>query len=140
LLVFIPSVWNALTPSQILEGLATIVLGVSCFFWLIDSPALSSKWLNTDEIRFLEIQKLIKDGGRGSAADESRVRWNDLKLVLKDWRLYLQSWIMLCAVACSYGTFICDLMQMLSDSFNKVQSSPCQPSQKEWASATQTHS
>jgi hypothetical protein len=90
---------------QILEGLATIVLGVCCFFWLIDSPALSTTWLDNDEMRFLAIQQRIKDGGNSSSdTNKNNVRWTDLKMVLTDWRLYLQSYIMFCAVACSYGT------------------------------------
>jgi hypothetical protein len=89
---------------QILEGLATIVLGVCCFFWLIDAPALSTAWLDNDEMRFLAIQQRVKDGGIVSATARNHVRWTDIKMVLTDWRLYLQSYIMFCAVACSYGT------------------------------------
>ena len=48
----------------ILEGLATVVLGVASFFLLIDSPRLSGKWLDPEEIRFLELQAFIKEGGR----------------------------------------------------------------------------
>jgi hypothetical protein len=80
------------------------VLGVCCFFWLIDAPALSNAWLDNDEMRFLAIQQHVKDGGSVSATARNRVRWTDLKMVLADWRLYLQSYIMFCAVACSYGT------------------------------------
>jgi hypothetical protein len=80
------------------------VLGVCCFFWLIDAPALSNAWLDNDEMRFLAIQQHVKGGGSVSATARNRVRWTDLKMVLADWRLYLQSYIMFCAVACSYGT------------------------------------
>jgi hypothetical protein len=80
------------------------VLGVCCFFWLIDAPALSTAWLDNDEMRFLAIQQRVKDGGSVSAAAKDHARWTDLKMVLTDWRLYLQSYIMFCAVACSYGT------------------------------------
>jgi MFS family permease len=46
----------------ILEGLATVVLGMATWFWLADSPALS-KWLTDEEKRYLEVQHFIKDGG-----------------------------------------------------------------------------
>ena len=89
----------------ILEGIVTVILGISCFFFLIDSPALSTRWLTPDEIRFLELQSFIKQGGR--FADEradSKFDWHDLKMVLCNWRLYMQAYILLCISACSYGT------------------------------------
>lgn len=45
----------------IIEGLATVVLGAASFFLLLDSPR-RSKWLEEDEIRFLELQRFIKEG------------------------------------------------------------------------------
>ncbi|KAJ8110574.1 hypothetical protein OPT61_g6615 [Boeremia exigua] len=88
----------------LLEGIVTVILGVSCFFLLIDSPALSGRWLEPDEIRFLELQKFIKDGGNFAEEGEKKFRWHDLKMVLTNWRLYMQAYILLCISACSYGT------------------------------------
>lgn len=88
----------------LLEGIATIILGIATFFLLIDSPSLSGKWLEPDEIRFLELQKFIKDGGKFSEENQDKFRWNDLKMVLCNWRLYMQAYILLCISACSYGT------------------------------------
>lgn len=48
----------------LLEGLVTVILGVMCFFFLIDSPRRSGRWLDPEEIRYLELQHFIKDGGR----------------------------------------------------------------------------
>lgn len=87
----------------LLEGIATVLLGVSCFFFLIDSPALSTRWLKPDEIRFLELQHVIKDGGRFQEEEKPKFRWRDLRMVLCNWRLYMQAYILLCASACSYG-------------------------------------
>jgi hypothetical protein len=89
----------------LLEGIVTVILGIATFFLLIDSPALSGRWLEPDEIRFLELQKFIKDGGKFQEEDESAFRWKDLKMVLCNWRLYMQAYILLCISACSYGTF-----------------------------------
>jgi sugar phosphate permease len=86
----------------LLEGIVTVILGISCFFLLIDSPALSGKWLEPDEIRFLELQRFIKDGGKFQE-ERANFRWKDLKMVLCNWRLYMQAYILLCISACSYG-------------------------------------
>ncbi|KAG7120823.1 MFS-type transporter cnsO like protein [Verticillium longisporum] len=85
----------------ILEGLATVVLGVACFFLLIDTPALSTRWLEPDEIRYLELSMFIKQGG--GFREESAVKWKDLKMVLTNWRIYVQAYFLLCQSALSYG-------------------------------------
>lgn len=87
----------------ILEGVATVALGLACFFFLIDSPERSSSWLEPDEIRFLLLQRFIKQGGRFEDEKE-KFQWSDLKAVLTNWRLYLQAYQLLCISACSYGT------------------------------------
>ncbi|KAI1855759.1 hypothetical protein JX265_012204 [Neoarthrinium moseri] len=87
----------------ILEGLLTIVLGVMCFFFLIDSPRLSSKWLSPTEIRYLDLQLFIKQGGRFSDAKEGITHWQDFKAVISNPRMWGQAYILLCISACSYG-------------------------------------
>lgn len=71
----------------ILEGIATVVLGVSCFFLQIDSPSLSGRWLSPDEIRFLNLQHFIKQGGKFTEEPSSKFSWYDLKCVVTNWRL-----------------------------------------------------
>ncbi|RDW89815.1 uncharacterized protein DSM5745_01590 [Aspergillus mulundensis] len=85
----------------ILEGLATVVLGVACFFFLIDTPALSSRWLEPDEIQYLELSMFIKQGGR--ADDDRKFKWRDLTMVLTNWRVYMQAWFLFAQSALSYG-------------------------------------
>ncbi|KAJ5664678.1 hypothetical protein N7462_011491 [Penicillium macrosclerotiorum] len=87
----------------LLEGLATVIVGVICFFCLIDSPRSSGKWLDPDEIRFLELQHFIKEGGQ-FREEKKRVSWKDIRAVLLNWRMYLLAYILLCQSACSYGT------------------------------------
>lgn len=89
----------------IIEGLATVVLGVCSFFLLIDSPRLSTKWLAPDEIRFLELQLFVKEGGasREEQGQKSKFRWKDLGGVLANWRLYIMAYFLFCQSACSYG-------------------------------------
>ncbi|KAL3467938.1 major facilitator superfamily domain-containing protein [Aspergillus heterothallicus] len=86
----------------IIEGLATVVLGAACFFFLIDTPALASRWLEPDEIQYLELSMFIKQGGR--VENESKFKWRDLRMVLTNWRVYMQAWFLLVQSALSYGT------------------------------------
>ncbi|KAL4998446.1 major facilitator superfamily domain-containing protein [Aspergillus recurvatus] len=87
----------------ILEGLITVVLGLLCFLCLIDSPQLSGKWLDQDEIRFLEIQHFIKEGG-SFREEQQKTTFRDVWDVMRNWRLYLLAYIMMCQSACNYGT------------------------------------
>lgn len=88
----------------ILEGIATVVLGISCFFLLIDTPALSSRWLTPEEIRYLEISMFIKQGG--IFQEESGGKLRDLKKVLMNWRIYVQAYFLVCQSALSYGKLL----------------------------------
>lgn len=74
--------------SFIIEGIASVVVGVFCFFGLPDSPLLA-KWLKPEESRFLE---LIYQSTRGArVAKESRTfSWSVLWKCMTDWQLYLQ--------------------------------------------------
>ena len=85
----------------ILEGIPTVLIGVACYFLLIDTPALSTRWLEPDEIRYLEISMFIKQGGMFRA--ENGFRWKDLKMVLSNWRIYMQAYFLFVQSALSYG-------------------------------------
>lgn len=87
----------------LVEGIATVALGVATFFCLIDSPALSGRWLEPDEIRLLELQRFIKQGGRFSDETHEKLSWPDFKAVITNWRLYMQAYQLLAISACSYG-------------------------------------
>ncbi|KAK1996998.1 MFS general substrate transporter [Colletotrichum falcatum] len=90
----------------LLEGMATIVIGGVCFFLLVDTPALSTAWLGLDEIRYLELSILIKQGGgsRGeSGGGGRRVDWEDVGMMLANWRIYVQAYFLVCQSALSYG-------------------------------------
>lgn len=85
----------------ILEGLASVVLGVACFFLLIDTPALSTRWLSAAEIRYLELSMFIKQGG--TSYEEQGFKWRDLRMVVTNWRIYVQAYFFFCQSALSYG-------------------------------------
>ncbi|ERS97557.1 hypothetical protein HMPREF1624_05728 [Sporothrix schenckii ATCC 58251] len=71
----------------IIEGLATVLLGVACFFVLLDSPA-HSRSLAPDEVRYLEIRQIARriyvPTGREKSFD-----WKALWSILADPKLYL---------------------------------------------------
>lgn len=85
----------------LIEGLATVVLALLCFGVLIDTPALSARWLDKEEIRFLELQTVIKQGGNSEYRIPSHAR--ELKNVMRDWRLYVLSSFVFINAATSYG-------------------------------------
>jgi sugar phosphate permease len=75
------------------EGLATVLAGIMCFFCLIDSPASSGKWLNPDEIRFLELRQIVQNGGKALGTKKKNLDWTILRSVVCDWQIYLQALI-----------------------------------------------
>jgi MFS family permease len=88
----------------LIEGMITVMLGIATFFILVDTPALGHKWLQPHEIRFLEVQRFIKQGGRFQ--DESKEQnfiWRDLKASLLDWKLWLLTWVQFAQSAMAYG-------------------------------------
>lgn len=58
----------------LLEGCATILLGLVSMKYLVDTPSRSGSWLEEDEIRYLHIQKFVKDGGlKNDAVEEAEL-------------------------------------------------------------------
>ncbi|KAI7412098.1 MFS general substrate transporter [Hortaea werneckii] len=69
----------------ILEGLVSVILGILVFFVLVDTPARGHKWLDPDEIRFLELQRFVKQGGRfQDETKEKKFIWRNLKACFMD--------------------------------------------------------
>lgn len=87
----------------LLEGIATVIIGVSCFFIMPDTPSLSRRWLNDEEVRYLEIQTIIKEGGRHSMEKSEKFKWSYLTDLLTDYKLYMQAWILFTGSVCAYG-------------------------------------
>ena len=73
----------------ILEGLLTVVIGIACFFLLVDSPTLSSRWLEPYEIRFLQLRQAIRRGQDPDSYREKQFDLGELIQVIKDWKMYL---------------------------------------------------
>lgn len=118
----------------LLEGIVTVILGVACLLFLIDTPALSSRWLEPDEIKFLELSMFIKQGG--GFQEENTVRWKDIKMVLTNWRVYVQAYFLLCQSALSYGMSLGHSTLNLMTDLIQVPSLLFHLSPRLWASAT----
>ena len=79
----------------ILEGIVTVMIGAATFFVLPDTPSLSSKWLDADEIRYLELQTVVKEGGRYTDGEtKDSFKWTYLKELLLDHKVWLQAYIL----------------------------------------------
>ncbi|CAG8934146.1 unnamed protein product [Penicillium salamii] len=77
----------------LLEGIFTVLLGGLTYFCLIDSPSLSGKWLDPDEIRYLELrqradpsrQVMSRAKKEGSSSDSRKALFS----VLTDWQIWM---------------------------------------------------
>ncbi|KAM0437827.1 hypothetical protein ACHAPT_002192 [Fusarium lateritium] len=89
----------------LLEGIATVIAGVVCYFCLIDD-AESSPWLDADEKRFLALRRIAVMGDQSAKhaeAEGKKVEWSTLRSVLCDWQVYLQAIIYISATMPNYG-------------------------------------
>ena len=78
------------------------MIGVACYFFMPDTPQLSGRWLEPDEIRYLTIQTDIREGGKYREAAE-KFSWRDVRALVTDYKVYLQMWILFATTTCSYG-------------------------------------
>ncbi|KGO43054.1 Major facilitator superfamily domain, general substrate transporter [Penicillium expansum] len=74
----------------IIEGAASVLLEFVCYFFLVDSPELSTKWLQPDEIRYLLLRKQAERGRIVVDENLDKFDWKTLFSVFKDSHLYLQ--------------------------------------------------
>lgn len=94
----------------IIEGLMTVVIGIITVFFLIDLPSSSTRWLSPEELRFLEVQRKLKQGGLnidGSDVEggETGFQWYQLKMVLMNWKNCLLGLCLACQAVGFYGEF-----------------------------------
>jgi hypothetical protein len=93
----------------ILEGMATVLMGVGVFFMLPDSPDhAAGRWLTIDEARFLRLTNIVTRGikrERRVNADgkKEKVKWGVIGQVAKDWQIYLQAMIFASNAVPNYG-------------------------------------
>lgn len=86
----------------LLEGIASVVVGVACFFILIDSPETSS-WLTDEEKQYLRLRQISEYGGHEVHSRSSKFSWKILRSCLLDWKLYLQAIVTWSNVVPNYG-------------------------------------
>jgi hypothetical protein len=111
----------------LLEGILSVVVGVSCFFLLPDSPGTAS-WLKPDESRFLELMHISSRGAKTTHDGEKdkKHHWKTLWQVLSDKQLYLQALVFASNSVPNYGlkftmpqvnTSMCILAATTADQF-----------------------
>ncbi|RMZ12020.1 hypothetical protein D0860_03118 [Hortaea werneckii] len=72
----------------IIEGLATVLMGVLCVVALPDSPSLSSRWLTEDEARYLTLRQVTRAVKTDPDGPKHKVDWAVLWSVVSDWKVY----------------------------------------------------
>ncbi|KAF4470295.1 hypothetical protein FALBO_2811 [Fusarium albosuccineum] len=81
----------------IIEGMFTVVVAILCVFLLCDSPALSTRWLDADEIRYLELRQLSRRATTPGEYKENDSHFNasifkDILFDYKIWFLFFANW------------------------------------------------
>lgn len=86
------------------EGIASVAVGVACFFCLPDSP-VTARWLRPEEARFLELNHVSTRGARVAHEDGKKkgTRWTVIWQVLTDGQLYLQAIVFASNSVPNYG-------------------------------------
>lgn len=99
----------------IIEGILTVVLGISAFWLLPDSPSHSTGWLDQTQIQYLNnLYQKYRAGAqvqqqddapeeRGASPQKRANKWRVLVSVLTDWQLYLQSMIFMASAVPTYA-------------------------------------
>lgn len=124
----------------IIEGIATVLMGVAVFWLLPDSPDhAAGRWLTHDEARFLRLNNIVTRGikkKRGVNADgrKERIRWGIFGQVAKDWQIYLQAMVFASNAVPNYGLklFVPVLPHLWA--LLTVITAPCRKSSKTWVS------
>lgn len=97
----------------VIEGIVTVALGVATFFLIPDSLSRSGRWLQTSEVRYLNLlyRKFrgirIEDRPKITEPEEKAAHrkqsWKTLISVLTDWQIYLTSMIFMASLVPTYA-------------------------------------
>ena len=93
----------------IIEGIATVLMGVAVFWLLPDSPeSAAGHWLTHEEARFLRLNNTVTRGVIAKKkvnpdGKKERVKWSLFGQVAKDWQIYLQAMIFASNAVPNYG-------------------------------------
>lgn len=88
----------------IVEGIASVALGGLAFWLLLDTPSLSGKWLEPDEVRYLELRQIHHHGASQAIKEaEKQRKFSILMSVFKNWHIYSLCLIYWAATAPNYG-------------------------------------
>lgn len=86
-----------------MEGIASVLAGVACFWLLVDTPKHSSRWLTPDEIRYLELRQTAAGRFKPKGHKEKAFDWRIFGSVISDWKIYLLILMFWSNVTPNYG-------------------------------------
>ena len=72
----------------IIEGIATVAMGVITPFVLTDTPDRKPKWLTEEESDYLVRRMVAQNGGERANKEGQKLNWALLKGVITDWQYY----------------------------------------------------
>ncbi|OAA65554.1 major facilitator superfamily transporter [Niveomyces insectorum RCEF 264] len=87
----------------LLEGIATVVIGVVVLVFLIDTPELPCSWLSDEEREYCRRRLEVQDGGRASKTSGSVFSWKLLYHVLLDWQIWIMAFVFWSNTIPGYG-------------------------------------
>ncbi|GAA6024865.1 hypothetical protein JCM10207_003160 [Rhodosporidiobolus poonsookiae] len=82
-----------------IEGGATTLLGLTCYFYVSDTPE-KARWLKPDERRYLTLRLKYSSG---NIANTSHFEWKYVKQALSDWKGWCGCLLFLCQCIPVYG-------------------------------------
>lgn len=85
-----------------------MVIGCATFFLLVDLPSPSTRWLSSEEVKFLELQRKLKQGGLNAKGLDieggvTGFHWHELKMVVTNWKQWILVLALTCQAAGVYG-------------------------------------
>ncbi|CEL08694.1 hypothetical protein ASPCAL11839 [Aspergillus calidoustus] len=71
-----------------IEGLFTVLLAISAFWFVHDTPAKVGKWLTQEERQFLLLRHKYSAGGETGVAEKSEFSWKQAAMAFKSIHIY----------------------------------------------------
>ncbi|KAL3471091.1 major facilitator superfamily domain-containing protein [Aspergillus californicus] len=86
-----------------IEGLFTVLLSISAFWFVHDTPAKVGKWLTPEEKEFLILRHKYSAGGETGVAEKSEFSWKHAGMAFKSLHIYAVTLIEFTLCVTVYG-------------------------------------
>ncbi|KAL4884123.1 major facilitator superfamily domain-containing protein [Aspergillus karnatakaensis] len=87
----------------ILEGLAAVVIGFICFFWICPNPERVGGWLTDEEKEFLLLRQKYSAGGETGIKEKEELTRSDVKKAFQSFHTYAVALIEFTVATVVYG-------------------------------------